>query len=790
MSLPILDHAGATRAWRARWVGPAVEPNSIVHFRAVCPAAAADAVICIAAGSRYRLWVDGRLVGEGPPRSAVHQRYFDEHRLAGLAAGAVLAVSVHYAGFNEFDRLGLLCEVADAAGRVLLATGDDAWRCWLSPAWRRDAMRNRMAHLAVWQEHYDARAEPADWRLAGFDAGAWAVAAPVPEREAPWTPPVRRDIPAMAEDDVPAALVAVEEQLDLAVRLRPEDLSTALSAHGVPLARMRVEGAAALAAGTGPALVDWPADDGDYEGVYAASLLLDLGAVTCAYVELAVEGPAGAELMLGYAERLIDGRFNNAIECPLADGYILRGGGVETHRTWMWKAFRYLKVLCRGGTGGRLAIRALRLRRTRYPFAHDPALRCGDALLAQVFAACAGTLRLCCHEAIMDTPWREQAQWLGDGAGVTGDGLLTCFGDPRPVAKFLRQTIAQRLPCGLIDNISNRGGTVEAKQVLWAVPDFSLWWIIGVRDYWRRTGDRVLVAAAWPAVQGVLAFFARLRRADGLIGPVPYWLLIDWAPLDRSGACAALNALAHGALAAAGELAAVRGDAALGAEIAAFRQGIAAAFDGFWDAGAGIYRDGLAADGTRSAGVSEHTNMAAIAWGLCAPERGAAIVERLLGPAPLPHVEAQPFFASVTLAALARLDDRARLLAEIRRRWGGRMIARGATSAWEEWSQNGSRRTGRFQGFLRSHSHAWSAAPAAWLLRALAGVADQEPGRARIAPLATPWSWSLRLPLPGGGLAVAWDPAAGARVEPWGTARVEPAGAMAWQAAWSVDREQ
>jgi hypothetical protein len=78
------------------------------------------------------------------------------------------------------------------------------------------------------------------------------------------------------------------------------------------------------------------------------------------------------------------------------------------------------------------------------------------------------------------------------------------------------------------------------------------------------------------------------------------------------------------------------------------------------------------------------------------------------------------------------------------------MVDRGATSTFEEWGTNGSWRTGQYSGFLRSLSHAWSAHPAEFLIRNLAGLEILEPGcgRVRLRPKKTPFDYRLVFPTP------------------------------------------
>lgn len=66
--------------------------------------------------------------------------------------------------------------------------------------------------------------------------------------------------------------------------------------------------------------------DGEFGGVYNPTILLDFGQVLTAYFEIELEGKAGQKIEIGYAERLVNGAFNNALECQFADCYTLKEG--------------------------------------------------------------------------------------------------------------------------------------------------------------------------------------------------------------------------------------------------------------------------------------------------------------------------------------------------------------------------------------------------------------------------------------------------------------------------------
>jgi len=748
------------RRWRAHWIwdhGNGRDKNAYYYFRR--PFDVRDPArghrLFITADTRYQLYVNGAFVGRGAPQSQPYFQYYDEYGMDGyLVPGTnCVAVIVNHVGDQPDTRGGFLAELVDRQGRTVLAS-DGAWRVRRAHAWRADTYYFRMNKCAGYQEHFDARNVPGGWMDADFDDRRWHRAAIISGRTSdrppavmPWSRLIPRDIPRMAEQVVqPVRIEAIDECLSIANRLRSDDLSIGLSVVGQPLRHSRVDNAESLCGCDGVAVIQNSTDhlDGVFDGVYDPCIVLDFGKVITGYIRLTVEGPPGASVDIGYAERLIDGHFNNALEGQFADRVIL-AGGMQTYQPFTWKGFRYAKLRCRDCCEP-IRLHAAEAVVTSYPFEERGRFESSDETLNAVFDICRYTIRLCSNECITDTPWREQGQWLGDVAAVTVSGIYACFGDDRLPGKFLRQSAANQLPTGLIGNMTN----IISHDWQWVIPDYSLWWVMGLWNHYEYTGRREWIDDFYPHVIKIVQAFLAHIDADGLVADMPHWVFIDWADVDRQGQCAALNAIFYGALESAGHMARLKQDAYAVDLIDRTRNDIRAAFvRQFFDGDRGCFVDANV-DGQMSDKVSEHANLAAIRWQLCDDRLAERIAAAFYDQQSVTYTEAQPFFTSVVLQALDRIGRFDLALKIIRDRWGRRMVDRGATSTFEEWGTNGSWRSGQYSGFLRSLSHAWSAHPAEFLIRNLAGLEILEPGcgRVRLRPRKTPFDYRLVFPTP------------------------------------------
>ena len=734
-STPTSERVPTAAPTAARWVwvrSDEPERNVFHWFRTGLDVASPGGhVLRIAADSRYRLYVNGTLVGDGPPMSPPSMPYLDSHDLTSLLQSGrnTIAIIGRHTGIEPGRRGGLLVEVTSPDGTVLAATGTPGWRCRRGDAWTADTYAVRINRFDPFQEWFDARAEPEGWAGGGFDVSAWDEPVVI---DGPWAAPLARDIPRpRLSTRFATSIDAVEECTAIASRDRPGDLSLLVSMPGLPVRFSHVGDVAALltAGGTTDLASSSPDPDGaPIDGVREPCVTLDFGRVITAYVELDVEGAAGTSIDIGVAERLTDERFTNLFEGQFSWRYVLRDGR-QTWRSFAWRAFRFLRIRV-SAAAAPLRIHELRAVETGYPFIEASAFTSADATLDAVFAICRRTLELCCNEAIVDTPWREQSQWLGDAAGVTGPGLYACFGESALQAKFLRQSAASQLPSGLLANVTD----VVPGSGMRPIPDFSLWWVIALWRHYEWTGEVGWLTDHATVVDGILDGHLEHLTPDGLVD-VPAWVFVDWADLDKDGANAAHNAILVGALDTAARMADAVDDADRAARHRASSAALRAAFGALLDGRSGLYVDALRA-GTPSTRFSEQTNAAAIQSGIADPERADHIIRRFFVDRDVEATESQPFFTAVSLRALAASGRRDLALDVVRERWGRRFVDRGLTSCAEEWTVNGSFREGTYQPIMRTLSHAWSAHPAEFLLRELLGFDVLEPGcrRVRIDP--------------------------------------------------------
>ena len=774
-----------SREWRARWIGPSLEPNAGTRalFRREFSIDTTEGCrLFISAERDYQLFVNGEFVCRGVPPSPYYYKYYDEVDLSErLTAGKnCIAVLVSQIGAPE---AALLAELVGANDELLLAS-DDSWRVTARTGWSVVDSREGVTNTNF-QEFFDAGRHPEGWKQPGFDDSGWLppnLYPPLGSRACPWARMVPRRIPQLAEWDVlPEAVTVTEEGLDILSRHRNESLSVQLSATGKPVEFSRLENPEALCREDGETVLQVSTEhhrDRAFDGIYAPSVVLDFGKVITGYLTIELEGAGGGRLDVGYAERLLNGHFNNAIEVHYADRYVMKDGPQRFTST-VWKGFRYVKLRMTN-TEQPVRIKSVKTRICTYDYDERGAFESGDDTLNKVFDICRYTIRLCSRDFLMDTPWRERNQWLGDNSAVTLPGIYACFGDIAMPRQFLDQAMATPLPIGILVNNSQGYdpiGSAARKRLSNEIPDYSLWWIQAIWEHYQITGDDRLVHAAYPHVVTILDFHWRFMNEYGLVGNMPVWEFIDHVFKPPARITAAYNALWYGTLEYALELSKMIGDARTAEKIEGSREIIEQNFkDAFFDSKLGLYRDGFV-DGAPGAGISEHSNLTAICYGLADEEQTREILSRLYEKRDIEFLECEPFFCVVVLKALRKARRIDLALDLIRERWGKRMVDLGMTSLVEEWNASASWRGPgvSYSGIYRSLSHAWSGCPAEFLIRQLTGFEIIEPGckRIRLEPYKADFDYCTTIPTPRGDIGVQWqggkltvDAPAGITLEP------------------------
>jgi hypothetical protein len=692
-------------------------------------------------------------------------------------------------------------DITDAAGKTRAHRTDASWKTFLSESFDRDAPRVNGCQGAI--EIFDARREPDGWTAPGFDDSAWpaAKARAIGNDQIPYNRLLPRDIPMLEETLLPAARVSApltvaahddESFFPQRARLELDEIEAPVE-FWILDSRFSIDGAAAPVGQT-PVLE--PARERPIENRESkiqnlpvpatpagrvTIVTLDFARVTPGYLRLAVTAPAGTRIDIAYAEDLHEGRvtlFHPPAQRPL-DAFILKEGRNDLEVAFAWKGFRYAQLIIRN-PGGPLRLHRAELRARMYPvnqYGHALAVAQRSAGMAdcrpsaskpardfadknarapglpaagdgaadfqrRLHEVCAHTLRGCMQDGFIDSPSREQQQWMGDARWQAVYNYYLS-GDARLHRRLLAQIAYSQDAEGL-----TKSRYPDGHENWSPIPSYCLAWVTSFAELWEFTGDLAPAAEFWPNIIMALRWFTRYENKDGLLENVPFWSYIDLGgypekpglDINRGGILTALNLLLLESLRAASRLAAALGDAAAREAFDTRAAALSAAISRhLWDESRGAYPD-CKVDGKLSDSISEPTNALALLHldagaGSGSPALAAARASRILA-----HFGARgtvissPFSMPVVIRALLR-HRRAGLAWQLVRERYQPILDAGPGTTWEYWKIFHPIKPG---GRVHAHSasHAWGAGPLLLFFEGFAGVRALAPGFARfeIAP--------------------------------------------------------
>lgn len=465
--------------------------------------------------------------------------------------------------------------------------------------------------------------------------------------------------------------------------------------------------------------IAYAAEEGD--GIY---VLLDLGRETVGYLDIEIDLPAEAEILIGWGEHTDDLRLRTYVGTRnFAARYQGKAGHQRFTHFFRRLGLRYVQLF--------VAARAFRLvyagvLPTDYPLRHSPALQIADSLHARIAETCAATLRHCMHEHYEDCPWREQALYAMDSRNQMLCGYYA-FGEyamPRASLKLLSQSLRAD---GMLE-------LCAPARIPITIPSFTAMFLVELQEYVLYSGDLDFGREMLPCARAIADAFCAHVDESGLIPAYrdqKYWNFYEWQPYLEGYATherdtetlrydAPLNCFVSLGLDRLAALMSYLGEN--GVAYARCAQGLKAAVDArFWDEEAGLYHSFANSQGQWH--EAELTQALAAFCGACPERKLDRVLSRLADESLVPVTLAYSIFQFEAL--LMRPEKWSRwVFGRIARDWG-HMLHCGATTFWETLK-------GAWD-FDRAGSlcHGWSAIPIYLYFAYALGLKPLEPGFSR-----------------------------------------------------------
>ncbi len=646
------------------------------------------AMAYISVWHNYELFVNGSLVGKGQAYHYPQYSYYnawDITKLMKSSGDNQFACFAHWYGGGQGRAAGaagflmkVVVEFADGTSQVMGT--DAAWKQTRPEAWV-PGQGTRGGEGVGFIERIDASKINKDWYQPGFNDASWAAAVEVGAHPvAPWTGELQPDLTRLVEREIAPA--SVRE--------------------------------------LGP-------------GRY----VIDLGRVYAGMPRITFSGGKAGDVvsMMGGYVLNEDGTVSTVQRQSTNMAYFfVLDGKTAVFQPDLYLGMRYIQV---DNAPGRITAENVRFI-VRY-YEMDPsrsAFHSSNETLNRVWDLMKHTILLGAQEQFVDTPTREKGAFLGD-AWAQGVPAMTTMGDRaynlRIMLEFL-DSQDQYWPDGRLNAVyPNNDGKRD-------IPDYTQSYLVWVWDYYMLTGNVQFLRDQYLKLRKIAEYVDAYRNPEtGLIhrlagGSGAYQFgIIDWPSTMRYGydmsaeARTVISAYAYLDYDIISRIAGVVGNEAdqklYQGKAEAMRQAINTRLLN----SEGVYIDGLMADKSQSAHVSQHANMFPLAMGIVPDAHKEKVIQAVK--------DRKMNVGMVTLKwlpeALGRAEQGSHLVELYTNpEWDGwaQTLARGGTATWEAWDAEETR---------QSMSHPWGVVGLLGIQQFVLGVEPLEPQYAciRVRPL-------------------------------------------------------
>lgn len=407
--------------------------NKHVLFRKkLCINRVINAVLRITADDRFRLYINGNYVTQGPPPGYPQKYYYMEIDVSRfLVCGEnVIAVHTYYQGLinrvwvSGDGRQCLWCELLIDGEKA--AASDGSWLCAYHDAYSSCGI---VGYDTAVLERYDSGGACIGFEKYDFDDSAWEHAEICKHADYHL---VKSPLEPLAEETYAPQKTKQNGQ----------------------------------------------------------TLFLDFGREMAGNLRLCAEGKKGSKILLRVGEELnADGsvRYDMRCNCRYEEEWIL-SGKLDALEQFDYKAFRYAEIVC--PPCARIIEAHMRVR--HYPYERKARFSVDDARMRPILELCENTVRYGVQENYPDCMTREKGQYLGDMC-VSGRAHVALTGDTALLKKSVEDFCESSFICKGLMAVAPASFMQEIADYTLQLPSLILW-IYSVdkdEEFVRRTAPYV-----------------------------------------------------------------------------------------------------------------------------------------------------------------------------------------------------------------------------------------------------------------------------------------------------------
>lgn len=499
-----------------------------------------SAKILISADSRYKLYINDKLVEVGPSKGDQQIWFMDEPDILPFLKKGKNIIAAEVLRFPQNPFLGnqsvmttafpgLYCDggVTDKNGRFYDLSADASWKYKVDDRVQFLAETKGFAPLHFYEEVQEDLSL-SDWKEEIYDADGWESAVPYP---------IRQIRTAVSPGNLQLRTIPYMYRKQ---RNFKHIMRVIQSEYGKEEWESFLHGKEQIQIAAG----------------HEEIVEIDAGEEMTGYLKLCVLGGKGAKIEILQSESYVQNTekkesgiqpsalkkekrldFSHGhlegyqdIYYPAASG---KSQQIQSFEPFWFRTFRLIQlhIVCEEEP---LTLCRFDYEETGYPLETKSSVETSDESLKDIWEISERTLRRCMHETYEDCPFYEQLQYVMDSRAqilytyaVAADDRLArkCMDD------FRRSQRYDGLLCSAYPNTKPN-----------VIPGFSIYYILMLQDHMMYFGDKKLIRYHMPTVENILYYFEEQMTEYGYVGKTgdlhgqgKFWSFIDWVPQWKSG---------------------------------------------------------------------------------------------------------------------------------------------------------------------------------------------------------------------------------------------------------------
>lgn len=506
------------------------EMNYNLVFRAVIEKSA-DTVVCLTASNLYQMFVNGKMIAQGPARAGHGHYRVDEIDVSDYLTKEknIVALYVNSYAIKNFyliNQPGFLCAEIISKGNVVAATGKIGFEAKYND--NRLRYVGRFSSQRTFNEVYRLKQET----YKAFETEINCAFVPVELVQTADKKFIEREVPYPCYDEYNAKQkIAYGDftYLDKPVEKKWREWIT--------LDTDLVRGQGYLREETECMVIDEldkclcsktrekvePAVNSLIDSYKWA--MFDFGFEKTGFITLDIECEADAEIILSFDEVLTEGDIDTR-RLDIANGVVwfLEKGKYNLICNEP-NSLRYIKIANKSEKP--VVVKEVGIKEYAFNFA-SKGLGSKNEKLNTIYKAAIETFRQNVVDIYMDCPSRERGGYLCDSyftsqveKRLTGKSIVEkSFLENFLIAENFKDVpdymFAMCYPSDFADQIEFH-----------FIPNWAMWYVIEIREYLERTGDKELVQLAKCKIEKLYGYFESLRNEDGLLENLERWVFVE-----------------------------------------------------------------------------------------------------------------------------------------------------------------------------------------------------------------------------------------------------------------------